>query len=175
MVVKRRSLPALAALVVTESASDSVASTDISIDLRDYLTSFPHSSLVDLVLERADADGLFDARLRLQATGAKDGALPVAAFREVVSGAFFTDGYVHYRDMYAYISNIHEMLTMLRGLLDDGHPEVVIALAEQAIDCAEDALGYLDDSDGYMSGVAEDLQGLHLDACLSARPDPVAP
>src|ERR1035437_4238315 len=71
-------------------------------------------------------------------------------------------------------SNIHEMLTTLRELLEDGHAEVVIALAEQAIDCAEDALGYLDDSDGYVSGIVADLQGLHLDACLSARPDPVA-
>jgi tetratricopeptide (TPR) repeat protein len=65
------------------------------------------------------------------------------------------------------------VLTTLRELLEDGHAEVVVALAEQAIDCAEDALGFLDDSDGYMSGIAEDLQGLHLDACLSARPDPV--
>jgi len=170
------------ALVVTESASVSGARTDISIpdgswpiDLRDYLTSRRHSSLVDLVLERADADDLFDARLRLQsmALGVTDGPLPVAAFREAVDRAFFTDGYVHYRDMYAYTSNIHEVLTTLRELLEDGHAEEVMALAEQAIDRAEDALGYLDDSGGYMSGVAEDLQGLHLDACLSARPDPV--
>src|SRR5664280_562738 len=97
----------------------------------------------------------------------------LAAFREEVDRAFFTDGYVHYRDMYVYTSNIHEVFTTLRELLEDGHAEEVIALAEQAIDCAEDALGYVDDSDGYMSGIAEDLQGLHLDACLSARPDPV--
>jgi uncharacterized Zn finger protein len=162
------------ALVATEAVSDTEASMDFSIDLRDYLTSLGHSCLVDLVLERAEADDLFDARLRLQATGATDGPLPVAAFREAVNRAFITDGYVHYRDMYAYSSNIHEVLRTLRELLEDGHAEEVIALAEQAIDCAEDALGYVDDSDGYMSGIAEDLQGLHLDACLSARPDPVA-
>jgi len=162
------------ALVATEAVSDTEASKDFSIDLRDYLTSLGHSCLVDLVLERADADALFDARLRLLATGATHGPLPVAAFREAVDRAFFTDGYVHYRDMYAYTSNIHEVFTTLRELLEDGHAEEVIALAEQAIDRAEDALGYVDDSDGYMSGIAEDLQGLHLDACLSARPDPVA-
>jgi uncharacterized Zn finger protein len=209
------------ALVATEAVSDTEASKDFSIDLRDYLTSLDHSCLVDLVLERADADDLFDARLRLQATGATDGPLPVAAFREAVDRVFFTDGYVHYRDMYAYTSkggypfhcpwgatplplvvngrrrhngwgsgtaswclgavkwipptsNIHEMLTTLRDLLEDGHAEEVIDLAEQAIDRAEDALDYVDDSDGYMSGIADDLQGLHLDACLSARPDPVA-
>jgi uncharacterized Zn finger protein len=163
------------ALVVTEAVFDTEASSiDASIDLRGYLTSLGHSSLVDLLIERADADDLFDARLRLQATGAMDGPLPVAAFREAVDRAFFTDGYVRYRDMYDYTSNINEMLTMLRELLDDGQAEAVIALAEQAIDRAEDALGYVDDSDGYMSGIAADLQGLHLDACLSARPDPAA-
>jgi len=162
------------ALVVTEAAFDTEVSMDASIDLRDYLTSLEHSCLVDLLIERADADDLFDARLRLQATGATDGPVPVAAFREAVDRAFFTDGYVSYRDMYDYTSNIHEILTTLRELLDDGHAEAVIALAEQAIDRAEDALGYVDDSDGYMSGIAADLQGLHLDACLSARPDPVA-
>jgi len=162
------------ALVATESVSDTEASMDFSIDLRDYLTSLGHSCLVDLVLERADADDLFDARLRLQAMGTTDGPLPVAAFRDAVDRAFFTDGYVHYRDMYAYTSNIHEVLTTLRELLEDGHAEEVIDLAEHAIDCAEDALGYVDDSDGYMSGIAEDLQGLHLDACLRARPNPAA-
>jgi len=56
------------ALVATEAVSDTEASKDFSIDLRDYLTSLGHSCLVDLVLERADADALIDARLRLLAT-----------------------------------------------------------------------------------------------------------
>lgn len=47
------------ALVVTEAVSDTETSMDSSIDLGDYLTSFDCSCLVDLVLERADADDLW--------------------------------------------------------------------------------------------------------------------
>jgi len=61
----------------------------------------------------------------------------------------------------------------LQDLLDDGHAEAVVALAEHAIDRAEDAVGYVDDSDGWMSGIAERLQDLHQAACAAAQPDPV--
>lgn len=162
------------ALVVTGAVADAHVDKDVPIDLRGYLTSLEQGALVDLVLEHADDDDLFDARLRLRAARATEGSLPTAAFRQAIDEAFVTNDYVDYRDMYAYTSNVHEVLTTLRGLLDDGHAMGVIALAEHAIDRAEDALGYVDDSDGYMSGIAEELQDLHLDACLAARPDPVA-
>lgn len=161
------------ALVVTGAVADGNAK-DVPIDLRGYLTSLEQDALVDLVLEHADDDDLFDARLRLRAATATEGPLPTAPFRRAIDEAFVTNDYVDYRDMYAYASNIHDVLASLRGLLDDGHAAAVVALAEHAVDRAEDALGYVDDSDGYMSGIAEALQELHLDACLVARPDPVA-
>jgi len=95
-------------------------------------------------------------------------------FRHALDETFVVRDYVDYRHMYEYVSTIDSALDSLRELLDDGHAEAVITLTEHAIDRAEDALGYVDDSDGYMSGIAERLQGLHLDACMVARPDPVA-
>jgi tetratricopeptide (TPR) repeat protein len=81
--------------------------------------------------------------------------------------------YVGYREMYDYGTNINAVLDSLQDLLDDGHAELVVALAEHAIDRAEDAVGYVDDSDGWMSGIAERLQDLHLAACAALQPDPV--
>ena len=75
--------------------------------------------------------------------------------------------------MYNYASNIGSVLDSLRDLLDDGHAEQVITLAEHAVEGAEDAVGCVDDSDGWMSGIAERLRDLHLAACEAARPDPV--
>jgi hypothetical protein len=66
------------------------------------------------------------------------------------------------------------VLDELELLLDEGHPEDVMALSEYAADLAEEALGYIDDSDGGMSLVAEQLRELHLTACEDARPEPIA-
>jgi len=144
------------------------------IDIREYLTGLDHDALVDLLVERAAEDDVFDARLRMAAARATAGAPPIDVFRHALDEAFMVRDYVDYRHMYDYASTIDSALDSLRELLDDGHAEAVITLAEHAIDRAEDALGYVDDSDGYMSGIAERLQELHRDACAVAKPEPVA-
>ena len=143
------------------------------IDLRQYLSGLNQDKLVDLLLERAKDDELFEARLRMDAACAEAGPLSTGAFRQAIDQAFVTHDYVDYRDMYDYASNVHAVVDTLRELLSDGHAEAVIDLTEHALDRAEDAVGYVDDSDGYLGGIAEDLQGLHLEACAAARPDPV--
>ena len=106
---------------------------------------------------------------------ARASALPaLGAFRQALEAAFETDGYVGYREAYDYTSGIDSVLDSLGQLLEDGHADAVVALAEHAADLAEEALGYLDDSDGGMSGVAEHIRELHLAACVASRPDPVA-
>jgi uncharacterized Zn finger protein len=144
------------------------------VDLRGYLESLDRAALVDLVLGQAAEHELLDARLRLDAARATTGAVSIAVFRDAIDNVFVTSDYVDYRSMYDYASNIQEILATLRGLLDDGHAQAVMQLAEHAIDRAEDAIGYVDDSDGYFGGIAEELQALHLDACHQARPEPVA-
>lgn len=143
------------------------------IDIRAYLVGLDHVALVDLLVERAAEDDVFDARLRMAAARTSTGPLPIAAFRHALDEAFMVRDYVDYRHMYEYTSTIDSVLDSLWELLEDGHAEAVIALAEHAVERAEDALGYVDDSDGYMSGIAERLQELHHDACAAARPEPV--
>jgi len=162
------------ALVVTDAVADPDRRAEAVIDIREYLTGLDHDALVDLLVERAAEDDVFDARLRMAAARATAGAPPIDVFRHALDEAFMVRDYVDYRHMYDYASTIDSALDSLRELLDDGHAEAVITLAEHAIDRAEDALGYVDDSDGYMSGIAERLQELHRDACAVAKPEPVA-
>ena len=143
------------------------------VDLREYLSALDQGKLVDLLLERAKDDELFEARLRMDAARAEPGPISTTAFRQAIDQAFVTHDYVDYRDMYDYASNVHAVVDTLRDLLADEHAEAVIELTEHALDRAEDAVGYVDDSDGYLGGIAEDLQSLHLEACEAARPDPV--
>ncbi|MGH3448580.1 MAG: SWIM zinc finger family protein, partial [Nocardioidaceae bacterium] len=144
------------------------------VDLAGYLTSLDQQALVDLLLERAAADVLFDARLRAAAASRSGGRPDLKSYRQALTAAFETDGYIGYREAYDYTSGIRSVLDGLQLLFDEGHAPDVVALSEYAADLAEDALGYIDDSDGGMSLVAEQLRELHLAACEEARPDPVA-
>lgn len=162
------------ALVVTDAVVEPSRQADAVIDIRGYLASLDHDALVDLLVERAAEDEHFDARLGMSAARATEGAPPIAVFRHALDEAFVVHDYVDYREMYGYATNIESVLDSLRELLDDGHAEAVITLAEHAIDRAEDAVGYVDDSDGWMSTIAERLQELHLGACVAAKPEPVA-
>ena len=144
------------------------------VDLADYLSDLDHQALVDLLLERAAADDLFDARLRAAAASKRGGRPDLASYRQALAAAFETNDYVGYREAYDYTTGIMSVLDELQLLLDEGHAEDVMALSEYAADLAEDALGYVDDSDGGMSLVAEQLRGLHLTACEEARPESIA-
>lgn len=165
------------ALVVTDAVvahDEPTAEPTEEIDLAAYLRGLDHEALVELLVERAAADDLFDARLRMAAARISVGALSLDAFRHALAAAFETDGYVGYREAYDYTSGIDSVLNSLGQLLEDGHADAVMALAEHAADLAEEALSYIDDSDGGMSGVAEHIRELHLAACVASRPDPVA-
>lgn len=161
------------ALVVTNADEDPDQHSEAGTDLRGYLAGLDHPTLVDLLVEHAADDDLFGARLQMDAARAAAEPLALGVFRQAIDGAFAVDGFVRYREMYDYTSSIDTVLDSLQDLLDDGHAEVVVALAEHAIDRAEDAVGHVDDSDGWMSGIAERLQDLHLAACVALQPDPV--
>lgn len=164
------------ALVATDAVvADEVPTAEqrAEVDLATYLRGLDHEALVELVLERAK-DDLFHARLGMAAAATNAGAPVLDAFRHALEAAFESDGFVSYRDAHDYTSGIESVLDSLGQLLEDGHADAVVTLAEHAADLAEAALGYIDDSDGGMSGVAEHIREMHLAACVASRPDPVA-
>jgi hypothetical protein len=61
----------------------------------------------------------------------------------------------------------------LAALLTDGQAALVVELTEYALARAAGMVGHVDDSGGQLADLADQLQGLHLEACLLARPDPV--
>jgi len=165
------------ALVVTGAVvpdDEPVTEPTAEIDLAAYLRGLDHEALVQLLVNRAAEDDLFDARLRMAAAGTNAGALSLRAFRQTLQTAFETEGFVGYFEAHEYTSGVEEALDTLGQLLDEGHADAVVLLAEHAADLADDALGHLDDSDGGMSGVAEHIRELHFAACVTSRPDPVA-
>lgn len=161
------------ALVATGTVTPPAGPQETQVDLRVYLASRDHAELVDLLLERANQDELFDARLRLAAASGGERPVALPEFRRAIENAFATGGFVHYRDMYDYTATLHDLVTILRELLEDGDAAAAAELALHAIDRAQDALGYVDDSDGQMRGIGEELAELHQDACRDARPDPL--
>ena len=163
----------VAVALVATGRSPAPAEEELPVDLRQYLASLDQEKLVDLLLERAKDDELFEARLRMDAARAESGPISTTAFRQAIDQAFVMHDYVDYRGMYDYASNVHAVVDTLRELLSDGSAEAVIDLTEHALDRAEDAVGYVDDSDGYLGSIAEDLQSLHLEACAAAKPEPV--
>lgn len=86
------------------------------------------------------------------------------AFKDAIDAAFVTHDYVDYRDAYDYAANVDTVLDSLDALLESGHAEVVVDLAEHAVIRLEDAVGHVDDSDGWLGGIAERIGDIHLAA-----------
>src|SRR5206468_5991815 len=61
----------------------------------------------------------------------------------------------------------------LEELLKAGQPAATVSLTEYALDALNEAMDRVDDSDGYISDLVTDLERLHHEACIAARPDPV--
>lgn len=147
---------------------------DVAVDVAGYLRDLDHDRLVDLVLDLAANDELLAGRLQLGATRAQAaGAPPLRPFKDAIDAVFVTHDYVDYRSAYDFATNVDSVLDSLDELLADGHPDVVVELAEHAMVRVEDAVGYVDDSDGWLGGIAERIGDLHLAACTDAQPDPI--
>lgn len=155
-------------------AADDQADAFREEDLRDFLLNLASEELVSLLLEQAGADDRLRRRLLARAarTGTKKPNLSV--WKQALDDAARTDGFVHYRDVYDYVSGIEEVVDSIQELLDDGHATSVIELAEHGLAELEQGLDSVDDSDGWVGGLLERLRDLHLAACRQAKPDPRA-
>ena len=145
-------------------------------DLRPWLLSQSAERLADLLIEAADRDERFREKLLRQAARAAAKDIDFNAYRQAIDRATRTRGFVDYHEASGFAENIDEAVAPLRELLAEDHAQApaVIELAEHAIARVEKALGEADDSDGAIGTTLSDLQSLHHDACVVARPDPEA-
>lgn len=141
-------------------------------DVRSFLLNQDNATLAAWLLDAAERDEQLRERLLRQAAPAAGKGVDFAAYRHSINRATDTDGFVHYRDAFAFTQGIEEAIAPLHELLKEGHAVEVIGLAEHALARASKALLEMDDSDGGMSPILGELQQLHLQACRAARPDP---
>lgn len=141
-------------------------------DLRGFLLGLEKEELVSMLLDRASEDERLQRRLTLLA--ASPGAAAAKAWKQALDEALATGGFVPYREAHDHVSGVEEVIDRLGELLQSGQAESVVDLAEYGLAAVEEGLEEVDDSDGLMGGLLDRLQELHLAACRTARPDPVA-
>ena len=143
-------------------------------DVRAYLLGQEKEALISLLVEQALEDAGLQTRLLLRAAQAAAGGPNLPAYRRAIDRAAKTGDLVEYDDVPAYARGLKRVTESLRDLLPAGHAGSAVEMTEYALAKVEKALDSVDDSDGRVGGVLHDLEALHRDACLLARPEPVA-
>jgi len=160
----------LGAVATKEGAPRPGTAGHSEVDVRAYLLSRDKEALVELLMERAATDELFDAKLALEAAKASSLHADLEPYRQAIEAAIVVDDFVDYRSMYDYSCNVQAAIGAIEELLENEQAADVIDLCEYALECVEDATGRVDDSDGQMGEIREQLVELHHRACLEARP-----
>jgi tetratricopeptide (TPR) repeat protein len=143
-------------------------------DVRAMLNSEGKGYLVEIIMNQAAADNALAERLVMKAARRGQGGPDIATYRQVITNAFRTGGFVDWRGVSDYVQRIHQAIAGVEELLREGYAAQVIELVELGLRQCERALGEVDDSDGEVGGIRDRLQELHLAACRTARPEPEA-
>ncbi|MFE6847580.1 SWIM zinc finger domain-containing protein [Streptomyces sp. NPDC057686] len=143
--------------------------------LDEWLESRTREELAALVREQLAGDRGLRRRLELRAVTAGE---DTAVVRERIlslldTRSFARYGYVEYADAHAYGQQAEEAVTALRALTAGGRAADAVEAAREALRALGRTYGEIDDSDGLIGNVATGLAEAHLEACLSAHPDPV--
>ena len=156
------------------SSDGGLVGQPVGIDIRSHLMAQDKKALVNLLLERAEEDDLFEQRLHMMAAKKTSKALVVATFRKAMDAAIGPRNFVEYSEMYSYVRGIQVIADSIQGLLKDGHAIEVRELTEYALKTAEEAMNSVDDSDGHMRRILDRFEQLHHSACKLIQPDPKA-
>ena len=141
-------------------------------DIKEYLTTQPPEALIDLLLDVAQRDDRLYQSLLLKAERTGGGGNVAEAFRRAIDGATRIHGFVDWREVGTFASNIEQVADSLAELLKPDTAAMLVELAEYAIEKVENSLEQVDDSNGEIGGIVYRLGELHLKACTMARPDP---
>ncbi|MDP4028422.1 MAG: hypothetical protein Q8P42_05580 [Gallionella sp.] len=156
----------------TGAASGKKKRSDPWRDIREYLTTQPPEALVDLLLDVAQRDDRLYQSLLLKAERTGGGGNVAKAFRRAIDGATRIHGFVDWREVGTFASNIEQVADSLAELLKPDTAATLVELTEYAIERVENSLEQVDDSNGEIGDIVYRLGELHLKACTMARPDP---
>jgi uncharacterized Zn finger protein len=143
-------------------------------DIKEYLTSQPPESLIELLLDVAQRDDRLFQSLLLTAERTTGGGNVVKAFRRAIDDATHIRGFIDWREVGTFAGNIDQVADSLAELLVPDTAAMLADLAEYAIERIEGALEQVDDSNGEIGGIVYRLGEMHQKACAMAKPDPVA-
>ena len=143
-------------------------------DVRAYLQKQGKEVLISLLVEQALEDADLQTRLFLRVAQAAAGGPNLFAYRRAIDRAAKTGDLVEYDDVPDYARGLERVAESLDELLSAGHAGAAVELTEHALAQVEKGLNSVDDSNGSVGGVLHDLERLHRDACILAKPEPVA-
>jgi uncharacterized Zn finger protein len=143
-------------------------------DIRGFLEASTKERLVELIVDHAKHDDALRQRLVLETARSDAHGLNVEAYRSAIEDAIDPDGFIDFRGTQDYARRIHEVIDSLDQLMANGRAATVIDLSELALKHLEAALESVDDSNGVVGDILRRVQALHLAACKSAPPAPVA-
>lgn len=139
---------------------------------RKALRAQKKDDLVELLVDTAHHDDRLADRLDALAATAKGEPIDLKVWRSKLTSAFRTGGFVEYRRAPEWANRADAGLDSLQTLLDAGHADEVVVLAEKAHALNDKAVGRVDDSDGWITNLSLRIADLHLAACRAAQPDP---
>lgn len=139
-------------------------------DIKEYLVTQAPETVIELLLDVAQRDDRLYQSLLLKAE--RTGGNVVKAFRRAIDGATHIHGYLDWREVSTFASNIDQIVESLAELLQPESAASLVELAEYAIERVESALEQIDDSNGEVSGTVHGLGELHRQACAMVRPEP---
>jgi uncharacterized Zn finger protein len=122
-------------------------------DIREYLTTQAPEALIELLLEVAQRDDRLCQSLLLKADRTGGGGNVAKAFRRAIDGATCIDGFIDWREVGTFASNIDQVADSLAELLKPDTAATLVELAEYAIERLENSLEQIDDSDGEIGGI----------------------
>jgi uncharacterized Zn finger protein len=143
-------------------------------DLRAFLVGRDPHWLADLLLEAADGNPVLHARLLVSAGVDGADALDLSDFEDELRQAILIDEFVDWGGTATYLHDVDMALDTLEDLVDTGLPDAAIELCEYALSLLECSIEMIDDSDGGMRAAIHRAEGIHLRACETGGPDPVA-
>jgi uncharacterized Zn finger protein len=139
-------------------------------EIESYLNSQDKAVLVSMLLDQTKSDDRLQSRLLLKAGRGKK--VNITALKKVIDRAVDQGDFVDYHSMRQYSDDLHETINNLHDLLEEKHAAELMELSEHFLTRLEIQMDMVDDSDGYMSDLFSNIEELHHDACVLAKPDP---
>ncbi|MEX2632008.1 MAG: DUF6880 family protein [Tistlia sp.] len=143
--------------------------------IRQHLRTRSIEALVETIVEVAERDPALLRKLEIAAAAdGTDGKAVEAQLKRAIRDATRTRGFVDYWQAAEWAGDVDAALDLLAGLATGPRAALVVELADYAAARIESAIEDIDDSDGHCGALLGRVQGIHLEACRTSRPDPVA-